>query len=317
MTQGTSPCAHRIVEDLNSDTFRAIMKDQDRAHQSKNFKFVGYRIPKKTFLKFVMVGVCLIALTITLASILYLTDSDEQMADSLPYQTPDNLPVAIAPTEAIAGTALELILAHHRKATGLQRIIGMILHGSYIEGDTHYELDLSIRSPELIRKKIRSKNLEITCCSDGGSGSVKIHPTNGQATIREMGDDLYRYTLLLEGATMRLTGSFQSEDWKYALIFTDEQAGGNCIISSNGPSGIILTHLINKETGYELERSVEVRINEKLHKLTLFLSDYREVGNAYLPHHYALSVNGTVRAETTIESIQVNPGLQPGMFSLN
>lgn len=287
-------------------------------HQSKNFKFHGDRMPQESLRRRLRSFVFFPGLTLLVGSFFYV-QAHGQTEASLPAERPAS-ESTIADEDAEPLT-LQSLLTQHRHVTGLSGITGLILHGSYIEDGAHYALDLSMRAPELVRKNVSADDIEITCCSDGTTGTLRVRRSQGETTFRDMRDDLYRYTLLLEGATMRLTGDWgqghwDQGDWDYTLISKNEGDSGNWLIASNGPSEITLTHLIDPETGYELERSVEVRVDGQLNKLTLHLSDYRRIGNACLPYHYSLSVNGTLRGESKIDTIQLNPGLPSWLFTL-
>ncbi|HKK17839.1 MAG TPA: hypothetical protein VJ952_04075, partial [Opitutales bacterium] len=157
----------------------------------------------------------------------------------------------------------------------------------------------------------------ILCVSDGSGGEMEIMAANRETEIRPIEDELFLYTLVLEGAALRLFAGLEHLDYQYALLPEVPDEPGTRRVTSIGPAGIILTHLIDLETGRELKRGLKVRANGELHVLELDLSDYRAVEGAMLPHHYRLSINGRERAEIRLDSVRLNPGLAPWMFALN
>ena len=190
------------------------------------------------------------------------------------------------------------------------------MYGTYKEGDRLYDMAFSVRTPEMVRKRISDEAVEVVFVSSGASGEIRTTPTKGGQVTRAMReDDLYWYVLVLEGAMFRLAGS-ESENFSYGFSPAETKDGFQRILSV-GPSGVPLTHLIDEDSWLEVERSLEVRINGRPHILTLVLEDHRAVddGKAMLAHRLRFKVNGSERGLILIDSIRLNPGLAPWMFT--
>jgi hypothetical protein len=294
------------------------MKRRKSSNRSRSFRILGYRIRKGRVYRGALTASIFLCGFVALVGIAYLDD------DSLPVVQEELIlmyaPKSSTESEVVGANRavdeLQSILGHHREAVGLDGVKGLTLHGSYLEGSEEYSLALSLRSHEMIRKKIESDMAEIVCVTQGALGEVKITRKGFEPVIRGTEDDLFWYMLILEGATLRLTQANQQGGFTPRLLpVVDGEVGRR--IMTEGSSGVILTHLIDTETGLELERRLELRIKDKLHVLELKLSDYREVSGATLPHHYEMFINGQAKARMRVVSIQVNPGLAPWMFALS
>jgi len=219
------------------------------------------------------------------------------------------------PVEMPAGELAALLL-RQREASGLADVSAMTLHGSYIEDGRHYELALSMRAPGMIRKRVRNDKVEVVFVSSGASSQVRATLPMSEPTVRELlQEELYLYSLLLEGGAFRLSESGSRMPYRYEWLPTEQGSEVQRIVSQ-GPAGVSMMHEIDMDSGLELERSVEVEMDGELHGLRLLLEDYRRVENAMLPHRYYLEIDGRRRVEVTIQSVQLNPVMPLWFFAL-
>jgi len=121
--------------------------------------------------------------------------------------------------------------------------------------------------------------------------------------------------LILEGTFFRLVDGLEQPGYEYSLLDEGDPEDGTRILS-HGPSGVVLTHLIDNDTGLERMRALELRINGELQLLELALTDYRETEGVYLPYQLKLKKNGELHSTIEVDTIRLNPGLTPWFFAL-
>jgi len=271
---------------------------------SKHLRLLGYRVRRTRFYKFLLFVLLVPAVFFVVAYALLRNSSH---SDNNGPQPSEARPATIEQEEEEPEGELAGLLWRHRQASGLKEVTGMTLHCSYIEDGRNYEMALSMRAPEMIRKKVRDEAVEVVFVAAGGASQVRTTQAKGESTVRALPeDDLYRYTLLLEGGAFRLAEGGPRVNYDYDLVLGEATEGFRRIVST-GPSGVSVTHVIGEVSGLEVERSAEVWVDETQNVLKLFLEDQRQVDGVMLPHLYRLQINGLERAEIRVQSVQLNP----------
>jgi hypothetical protein len=225
---------------------------------------------------------------------------------------------SIADAEEAGAVTVQSILASYRAASGLSELQSLIVHSSYLEGGRTFSMDLAAKAPGLVRKTLSDPTTKITCSFDGEAVQIKVEDTTGQGATQQVQDVLYRQAIMLEGALFALASSDPYLEMLHRREADQTYASQLCwTIVSHSPLRQPITHLIDSETGYERARYVTCMHEGQSHQLSVHLSDYRPHGGGHLPFRYTLKIDGVSRGEARIESIQINPGLMPWMFSAN
>ena len=221
-----------------------------------------------------------------------------------------------ADAEAAEPLSLELILEKYRTAVGLSEVKGVILHGRYVEDEHDFAMKLMVKSPRLVRKVLTDAGLSMVCSYDGDQASIEIEDPEGQLHQQPLSDELYRQAIILEGAVLSLASDKLPDVLVYQWEADQDYEGLNYwTIRRRVSAQQSMIHLLDPETGLERVRFVTFMHEGQRQQLSLHLSDYRQQGQAHLPFAYTLKLNGKVRGEARIESIQLNPGLMLWMFS--
>lgn len=281
-----------------------------KSRKSKYFRILGYRVRRKRFYG-VAAFILLPPALFLLVTFTFLQGSRGKDVSTSPIPETE----VVEEERVVHENELVALLIRHRQATGLEDIDGMTLYGSYHEGDKDYKMALSMRTPGLIRKKLRNLTLEIVLVAAGGSGQVRTIEANGESKVEAMnGGDLYRNALLLEGSGLRLSDEAE-RGYTYELLPAEEGAKVRRIIST-GLSGISITHVIDLDSSLEVQRSIEVQEGGKSNELKLYMEDTREVDGVALPYHYRLHINNKEAAEIRVQSVQLNPIVPQWFFAL-
>lgn len=281
-----------------------------RRRTSKHFRILGYRVRRTRF--YGLVSVILLLPGVFLLVIFALLRSDGSGA--LPVESAER--GSTEEESEVPASDLAALLWRHRQATGLKDTSSLTMHGSYLEDGRAYEMALSIRAPGMMRKKLRDSLMEAVLVLRGNSGQIRKAGSEGVSTVETMGaEDLYKYTLLLEGSALRLAEGAPQNYYNYKLLPAQAGEGARTILST-GSEGISLTHRIDGESGLELERSMVIWADGTKNELRLVLEDQRQVEGAVLPYRYRLEINGTERAEIRVQSLQLNPVIPEWFFAL-
>lgn len=226
---------------------------------------------------------------------------------------------AISPAEEVASVeslVIQSILEKYRIATGLSDVQSLILRGRYIEDGRDFSMKLMVKFPGLVSKTLEDSALKIVCSFDGDQATIEVEDASGETHKQALSDVLYQQAILLEGSVLSLTSDRLPDALVYKWAADQRYDGRNCwTIRRRVSSQESMIHLIDKETNLELVRFVYFMHEGERQQLSLHLSDYRQQGKGYLPFAYTLKLNGEVRGEAQIESIQLNSGLMPWMFS--
>jgi len=276
----------------------------------KHFRILGYRVRRARF--FGVLGfVLLLPIIFCLVVYFFLQGNQQSAADAAVVRIEQNEVEAELPTGELAA-----LLSRLREASGLENVASMTLHGSYVEDGRKYDLALSMRAPAMIRKRVRNDEVEVVFVSSGASSQVRATLPTSEPSVRELlQEDLYLYSLLLEGAAFRLAEGGPRMHYSCELLPGETERGGQRIVSK-GPAGVSIVHEIDADSGLEIERSVEAEVLGERHVLRLMLEDYRRVEGAMLPHRYYLDIDGRRRVEVEVQSVQLNPVMPLWFFAV-
>ncbi|MFU8849131.1 MAG: hypothetical protein ACNA77_10515 [Opitutales bacterium] len=279
-----------------------------KTRKSKHFRILGYRVRRTRFFVAFLATLFLPAIFFLVLFALLKADRNEVARIVVG-------PVSVGVEEHESESELAALLRRHRHVTGLYNCSSMTMHGTYREENKLYETALSIRLPGMIRKKMWGRGFELVMVSVGKSGQVRSITSSGEHEVQSIGEgDLYWYTLLLEGGGLRLAEGGESH-YTYELLPPEKEEEYRRIISSTD-HGVTFTHLIDRESGFEIERRIEFIADNKEYKLRLLLEDRRPAGDSLLPHLYRLQINGVERAELRVDSVQLNPVIPEWFFAL-
>lgn len=284
------------------------------SRRSKYFRILGYRVRKSRV--FVAAAIFLLGAS-GVGGLIYMglaggagqLGAEEPTSGKVPLSGQAHDSILAEPDE------LQAILTRHRQLAGLGSVVGLSLYGRYYEGEEGYDVVLSSRTSEMIRKRLVNDTIDIVCVSKGTASEVRITPRGGETQIQSAHEDLFWYMLILEGTFFRLFDGLKQSGYAYTLLPENNIEEERRIVS-HGPSGVVLTHYIDGDTGLERKRMLELRVNGELQLLELNFSDYRETGEVYLPYEFNLRLNGELRARIVVDAIQINPGLAPWLFAL-
>lgn len=211
--------------------------------------------------------------------------------------------------------SLETILGKYRSVSGLSEVQGVILHGQYTEDGREFTMKLLAKAPGLVRKNLADDTLKMICRYDGAAATVEIEDPEGEMRSQPLADVLYQRAIILEGAVLSLGSDKLPDVLVYQWEPNQEYEGHTCwTIRRRISTGLSMIHLIDSETGFERVRFVSFMHEGQRQQLSLHLSDYRQLEQGTLPFAYALKLNGELRGEARLDSIQLNPGLMPWMF---
>jgi len=229
----------------------------------------------------------------------------------------EDLPVASSVPATVDGKLLwlEFILEKYRTASGLSEVQDVILQGNYIEDDLEFRLKLLAKLPRLVSKTLENEAVEMVYSYDGNSAKLKIEDSEGTEQQQVLTDLLDQQAILLEGAVLALASNQLPDVLAYTRE-ADQTFEGQIYwaIQSRISAQDSIIHLLDTETGLERVRLIYFEHDGERQQLSLQLSDYRQQGEGKLPFGYTLKLNGELRGETKLDSIQLNPGLMRWMF---
>jgi hypothetical protein len=211
--------------------------------------------------------------------------------------------------------SLGFILEKYRTASGLSEVQDVILQGNYIKDGLEFRLKLLAKLPRLVSKTLEDDALKMVYSGDGDTAKIKIEDAEGKIQQQVLPDLLDQQTILLEGAVLALASN-QLPD---VLVYTweaDQTFEGQIYwtIQNRISAQDSIIHLLDPETGLERVRFVYFEHDGERQQLSLQLSDYRPQGKGELPFAYTLKLDGELRGEVKLDSIQLNPGLMRWMF---
>jgi len=324
------------------DTYRK--PERRRAHRRKYVHLpFAYRVRCHIFYRFLFVSCLLVAAVIFLPFAFYQYFSEDSLFEynlpealarqygaSRPVDPLSSLAEAIGgndapPTQMEAETApevspteisLQSILETYRAATGLRDTQSLFLHGEYVEDGRRFEMKLAAKAPDLVRKTLNDEKLSMICSYDGETATVEVDPGTGQNVSQAIEDPLYQNAIILEGAFLSLADTgvellSPRHSWEPEQAY---EGKAHWTVASRLPDSPLIHHLIDPDTGFERVRYLEVAVEGTRHQISMHFSDFRESGGHTLPHAYEIKVNGTLRGQGRIHSIQSNRGLMPWMF---
>jgi len=229
----------------------------------------------------------------------------------------EDLPVATSVPVTPDGELLSLgfILEKYRTASGLSKVQDVILQGNYNEDGLEFRLKLLAKLPRLVSKTLEDDALEMVYSYDGNTAKLKIEDGEGTKKQQVLTELIYQKAILLEGAVLALASN-QLPD---VLAYTreeDQTFEGQIYwtIQSRISAQDSIIHLLDTETGLERVRFIYFEHDGERQQLSLQLSDYRQQGEGELPFAYTLKLDGELRCEAKLNSIQLNPGLMRWMF---
>lgn len=298
----------------------------------------AYRVRRKEFYRFIVTSVLLLAFTVLIPWAIYCYTLDASVSAGsqiveptgvVPYASLEPLldrsPIAAASVLNTAADAnaqpaivsLASILAKYRTATGLREVQSLLLHGSYLEDGRKFEMKLAAKAPNLVSKNLSDDELEMVCRYNGSKATIEIATgAPGQAVTQALEDAIYERAIILEGAFLSLA-DFGTEllTPRYAWQADQMYDGKPCwTVVSQLPGTPEISHLLDQESGFELVRYLDLVVEGSKHQLSIHFSDFRQHDALHLPHAYTLKVNGAIRGQARVDSIQRNPGLMPWMF---
>ena len=211
--------------------------------------------------------------------------------------------------------SLGFILDKYRTASGLSEVQDVILQGNYIKDGLEFRLKLLAKLPRLVSKTLEDDALKMVYSGDGDTAKIKIEDAEGKIQQQVLPDLLDQQTILLEGAVLALA----SNPLPDVLVYTrkaDQTFEGQIYwtIQNRISAQDSIIHLLDPETGLERVRFVYFEHDGERQQLSLQLSDYRPQGKGELPFAYTLKLDGELRGEVKLDSIQLNPGLMRWMF---
>ena len=211
--------------------------------------------------------------------------------------------------------SLGFILEKYRTASGLSKVQDVILQGNYNEDGLEFRLKLLAKLPRLVSKTLEDDALEMVYSYDGNTAKLKIEDGEGTKKQQVLTELIYQKAILLEGAVLALASN-QLPD---VLAYTreeDQTFEGQIYwtIQSRISAQDSIIHLLDTETGLERVRFIYFEHDGERQQLSLQLSDYRQQGEGELPFAYTLKLDGELRCEAKLNSIQLNPGLMRWMF---
>lgn len=329
---------------MTDGTSTVRTRKRQRQRKTVHLPF-GYRVRRRVFYRFLLVSILLTAAVILLPFALYHYLSDESHIEgdlsdleairddtidaaassltlpdaaepSAEYAPPPEAPepTMLSP-EGAAEPSLQSILETYRTATGLRDVRSLVLHGEYTEDGRRFEMILTIKAPDLMRKALSDDRLSIVCSYDGKDATVQI----GQKTPESIEDAFHHNALILVGAFLTLadTGS-EGQSARHRWLSDQTHDGKICrVIASQLPDTPTIHHLIEPDTGFECFRYLDITVEGKRHRISMHLGDFRKNGGYTLPHTYRVEVDGSLRGKARIDSIQSNQGIMPWMFSMD
>ena len=242
---------------------------------------------------------------------------EKQANQSEAMDASDDLPVATSVPVTADGDLLSLgfILEKYRTASGLSEVQDVILQGNYNEDGLEFGLKLLAKLPRLVSKTLENDALKMIYSYDGDTAKLKIEDGDGTKQQQVLTELIYQKAILLEGAVLALASN-QLPD---VLAYTreeDQTFEGQIYwaIQSRISAQDSIIHLLDRATGLERVRFIYFEHDGERQQLSLQLSDYRQQGEGKLPFAYTLKLDGELRCEAKLDSIQLNPGLMRWMF---
>ena len=243
--------------------------------------------------------------------------SEGQANQSQAMEASEDLLATTSVSAADDGELLSLgfILEKYRTASGLSEVQDVILQGNYIEDGLESRLKLLAKLPRLVSKTVEDDAIKMVYSYDGKTARLKIEDGEGTIEQQVLTELVDQKALFLEGAVLALASN-QLPD---VLVYTreeDQTFEGQTYwtIQSRLSAQDSVIHLLDTETGLERVRFIYFEHDGERQQLSLQLSDYRQQGEAKLPFGYTLKLNGELRSETKLDSIQLNRGLMRWMF---
>lgn len=273
---------------------------------------LGIRIQRRIFYG-ILVATPFLLVAIALILLLFGPQVTNDPSEPAQRKKETTLPVE----EVEEKISLASILEKYRAVSGLQEVNSVLISGRYVEDSRRFEMILASKAPAFVSKSLQDNNTEIVLSFDGAKAIITVEENGGKSVTKKLEHGIYRSAFLLEGLSLGLAGTSGSEvRVNHALEANQVYEGRECwTVLSQLPGCPTMTHLIDCVSGYERARYLTMIENGQSLQISLHFSGHRKSGQYLLPHRYKLVVNGVTRGQAFIQSIQVNSGIMPWMFS--
>jgi hypothetical protein len=298
--------------------------------QKKGWRWVvvrfpgGFRTRLGILAKGLLLVVFFVVFSITATYLLYREQEPEVIearTEAPAAALPDRASVAAEPFGPGAARRLNRVLDKHVAATGLKSVYSLVLSGRIEEGGESHRMQLILRRPDSLRMTIEQPGFEVVRAFDGDRISMGIFGADGDRL--PVNEELARMT----GATFLVAGGFALLAWNHLdqPEGASVEAGGSgevdgkqCLQVFNRLAvGLRMDHLIDPETGRELARRAVFPGDGEAFAVELTASDFRRISGVEIPMRFRITFGDGSAADIHIESVRVDAGVLPSIFSLD
>lgn len=217
---------------------------------------------------------------------------------------------------AIQAQTLDKVLDNYYDAVGMKKLHetnSIVMKGKIIQGNMELPMTMYQKRPKKLRMEAEVQGTQFLQVYNGKEGWT-VMPWTGSTEPQPMNEDQIKI-LEQEADIEGDLYDWKDKGFKVTLEGSDEMEGTPVYkIKLVKPDGNEFTFYLDKDNYVILKTDAKVKIQGNPIETTTFYSNFKSVDGMVMPYSIESRMNGQVTSQITIDSIEVNKGLEDSMF---